>query len=462
MSERNDINKRLGDLRFKVNDETHDRILSDALRVHADARKRVWRLSLTGIGRMVMSHWAWKVTLAGVAAVVAIVVFSTFGGGSLVLADVLEKIQGSSYSFEVTVRAGKAYHTFDGRVYRQGRARFDDKVGLGVVSTIVDLESRKSLLLFHQFKTARHVEGPAEAGNTGAEQLLLLCSRPMEDLWHLRNGTEEELGEETIDGVKAQGFCVVQEDEYFRNTITLWAEVKSALPVTVEIVSRALKAPGDELVFELEDFEVDEAMDAGPFSMEVPAGYTLSDRARLEDVEFAEKSSPEADKIAEAFALWSEGNEDEAIETLLKVDWDGTIAFAEEPYLFTLTEQAVVELEESERERVMDVMMPSCATVRKMCFGMVERAKAARASQDYAAAERYLETARQLGELLNRDPDGVLIVHLVGIAVRKVALGELKGLYEEMKAPEKVVATEQKIQEVDAAHQAIKEQVTGQ
>jgi hypothetical protein len=462
MSERHDIDKRIQDLRFKVSDETHDRILTDALHAHADAKKMTWRLCPTAIGRMIMSHWALKVTLAGVAVVVAIAVFSTLGGGSLVLADVLEKIQGNSYGFDVTVRAGQAYHTFRGRVYQQGRARFDDKVGLGIVSTIVDLESRKSLLLFHRFKTARHVEGSEEASNTGADQLLLLCSRPMEDLWHLRDGTEEDLGEETIDGVKAQGFRVTQEDEYFRSAITLWAAVRSARPVRVEIVSTALKPPGEALVFELEDFVVDAEMDAALFSMDVPAGYTLSEKARLEDVEFAEENSKEAERIAAAFELWVDGKADESIETLLKVDWDRAIVFAEEPYLLTLTEQDVVELEERERERVMSMVMPSCAAVRKMCFALVDRAKAARSGKDYAAAERYLETALHLGELLTRDPEGVIIVHLVGIAVRKVALGELKALYGEMNASEKVVATEQKIQDVDAAHQVIKKQATNQ
>lgn len=409
-----------------------------------------------------MSHWLLKLTLAGVAVIVAVALFSSFGGSGLVLADVLDHIQGSSYGFDLTIRAGEAYKTVRGRVYQQGRARFDDKVGLGTISTIVDLESRRSLLLFHQFRTARYMEGSEALTNTADDQLLLLCSRPIKDLWHLRDGTEDDLGEETIDGVKAHGFRVVHEDEYFRNEITLWAEVRSAEPVTVEIVSTALKPPGAQLVFELEDFVVEPEMEAALFGMEVPAGYTLSDQARLEDVEFGDESSKEAERITEAFELWADGKANESIETLLKVNWDSPILFAEEPYLFTLTEQDIVELEASERERVMSIVMPSCAQVRKMCFALVERATMARSAKDYAAAERYLETALHLGELLNHDPEGILIVHLTGIATRKVALGQLKALYEEMNAPEKVVTTQQKIQEVDAAHQAIKKRASGQ
>ena len=408
-----------------------------------------------------MTRWIWKLSLAGIAVVVALTLFLPFGRSGLVLADVLDRIQGSSYRFDLTIRFGQAYKTVQGQVYQQGRARFDDKVGLGTVSAIVDLQSRRSLLLFHQFRTARYMEGSEEPTHTADDQVLLLCSRPIEDLWHLRDGTEDDLGEETIDGVKAHGFRVVHEDEYFRNEITLWAEVRSAEPVTVEIVSTALKPPGDQLVFELEDFVVEPEMDAALFSMEVPAGYTLSDQARLEDVEFEDESSAEAEKIAEAFRLWADSKADESIETLLKVNWDSPIVFAEEPYLFTLTEQDIVELEESERERVMSIVMPSCSQVRKMCFALVDRAKAARSGKDYAAAERYLETALHLGELLNRDPEGMFIVQLVGIAARKLALVQLKALYEEMNAPEKLVTTEQKIQEVDALHQTLRKRATG-
>jgi len=462
VSKRNDINKRIRNLRFRVGAETHDRILTDVLRVHADARKPALTFYPAIIRRFIMTRWILKLSLAGIAFVVAMTLLSPFGGGGLALADVLDHIQQSSYCFDLTIRLDNAHKIVQGRVYQQGRARFDDKVGAGTVSTIVDLESRRSLLLFHQFQTARYMEGSEELTNTGADQLLLLCSHPIEELWHLRDGTEKDLGEETIEGVKAHGFRVAHEDEYFRNEVTLWAEVRSARPVTVEIVSTALKPPGDQLVFVLEDFVVESDMDESQFSLEVPAGYTLSDRTSLEDVEFGDESSEEAKRIAEALQLWATGKADETIETLLKVDWDSAIVFSKEPYLLTLTEQDIIELKQDERDQVMSVVLASCNTLRKICFEFVERAKTARSAGDYATAEMHLETALHLGELLNRDPDGMFIVQLVGIAARKLSLVQLKALYEEMDVPGKLVATEQKIQQVDAEHQALRKRATGQ
>lgn len=455
MSGPNDINKRIRHLRFRVDAETHDRILTDVLDVHADARKAAPRLASAIVRRFVMIRWIWRFSLAGIAIIIALALFLPFGRGGLVLADVLDRIQGGSYRFDLTIRLGQAHKTVQGQVYQQGRARFDDKVGVGAVSAIVDLESRRSLLLFHQFRTARYVEGSEELTNTADDQVLQLCSRPIEDLWHLRDSTEDDLGGENIDGVKAHGFRVVHEDDYFRNEVTLWATVRSAEPVTVEIVSTALKPPGNQMVFTLEDFVIVPNMDKSQFSLEVPAGYTLSKREGLEDVTFESDSSAEAESIAEVLRLWVEGKTEEAFAMLLTVDWDAAIVFAREPYLFTLTEQDIVEFKEDERERVVATVMNSCSVVRKICFESVERAKTARLAGDHAVAERHLESALHLGELLNRDPEGIFIAQLVGIAARKLALVQLKALYEEMDTPEKLVTTEQKIQQVDAEHQRL-------
>jgi outer membrane lipoprotein-sorting protein len=421
-----------------------------------------------------MTRWLLKLSIAAIAIVAAVVLVSQLGGG-VALADVLEHIQQSSYSFDLTIRFGNAYKTVRGSVFQHGRARFDDEVGGGTVSTIVDLASRKSLVLFHKFQTARFMEAreePSNTGadldasnelsNTGADKLLLLCSRPIEELWRLRDGTEEDLGEKTIDGVQARRFRVVHEDEYFRNEITLWAKVRSGLPLTVEIASTALKPPGDQLVFTLEGFVVDPEMDESLFNLKVPPGYSLAEQTTLADIEFAEESSGEAKKIAETLRLWADGQKDRAIETLLDVNWVAPITFAEEPYVFALTEQNIVELKQEEQQRVIAPVMDSCKFIRQICFELVERAKTARSAEEYATAETQLEAGLHLGELLNRDPEGIVIAQLVGIAVRKLALVRLKELYEEMDAPEKLVAAEQRIQEVDAAHQALVRKLRGQ
>ncbi|MBN1510192.1 MAG: hypothetical protein JW955_25315 [Sedimentisphaerales bacterium] len=398
------------------------------------------------------------VTLAGI--ILAASLWHGTGAG-IALAEVLDHLQRSSYSFDLTIRSGDAQKTVRGSVYQQGRARFDDTAGPENATTIVNLESRKSLLLLHPSKTVRYTNGLEQSRNTGTDQLLLLCSRPIEELWRLRTGAEDDLGEATVEGMKAHGFTLAHQDAYFRNEITLWAQVNSGLPLKVEIVSTALKPPGNQLVFTLENFLVDPDPDKSLFSMAVPSGYALSNLMSRSDVKPAAEDSQEGKKIAAALRLWANGQTNEGVESILDVDWNAQITFENEPYVLTLTEPDLVKMKQDEREQVMPVVLESCNMLRKMCFELIDRAKTGQSAGDYQAAERTLEAALHLGELLNRDPEGMHIVQLVGIAMRKLSLVQLKALYEQMNAPEKLVTTEQKIQQVDADHQALQRKNVG-
>jgi outer membrane lipoprotein-sorting protein len=462
MNGRDYVEKCIRSLRLPTGAATHDRILSDVLRVHAEANSaRVVRRSAV-VRRLIMTNWMLKISGLGIVIVLAVVLFAHFGGGATVLADVLAHIQQESYSFTLTIRSGQASSVLRGTVYRKGQVRFDNGVGEETQSTIVDLESRKRLLLSHQSKTARYVEGPEELTNTGSDRLLLLCSRPVESLWHLRDGTEDDLGEGVIGGTKAHGFRIVHEDEYFRNEITLWAGRRSGWPLRVEIASLALKPPRDRLDFILENFVTESDLDEGLFSLEVPPGYALSAQADSPDTASERQGSDEAGKVIKALQLWPQGRVDEALDLLLDVDWDKPMVFVDEPCIFSLTEQAVASLGQTDRDQLMPVILDQCNQLRKICFALVERAKAARSVQDYTKAETCLTTVLHLGELANRDPGGIFIAQLTGIAAQKLSLVQLKPLYLEMNAAEKLVDIEMKIQQVDAEHQALAQKARGQ
>lgn len=398
-----------------------------------------------------MTNWLFKIGGLGAAVVVAVVLFTNLGGGAAALADVLEHIQQDSYSFTLTIRSGQADTILRGLVYPGGRVRFDAEA----LSTVVNLESHRRLVLSHQSKTARYLQGPEELSNMGSDRLLLLCSRPMESLWQLRDGTEEDLGPETIAGTKARGFRIVHEDEYFRNEITLWAALRSGGPLRVEIASMGLKGAKHRLDFILEDFVPESDLDEGLFGLEVPPGYVLSGQDDPPEAAPEDRSSDEALKVAEAFQLWVQGRSDEVLDLLIAVDWDQPMVFADEPYVFSLTEQAVGSLERADRERVVPMVIEQCNQLRKMCFGLADRAKEARSARDYVAAETCLTTVVHLGELASRDPGGMLVPRLTGIAARILGLQQLKALYEEMSASEKLIDVELEIQQVGAEHQAL-------
>ena len=82
-------------------------------------------------------------------------------------------------------------------------------------------------------------------------------------------------------------------------------------------------------------------------------------------------------------------------------------------------------------------------------------------AKDYEKAGRCFEALLQLGKLLNRDLDNMLIVRLVGIAVQKLALKEQVGLYTETNNQEKVKAAEKQLQALNAESERIKNNLKG-
>lgn len=390
--------------------------------------------------------------------IIGILIFAHFNT-SIAFADVLAYIQQRSYAFDLTVELDNASSTLRGQVLQPGHMRFDARQGLGQVSTIVDLESHQGLVLMHPFKTAKFIDIRTEYGNTGVDNLLSLCSLPVENLWNMQDRSQADLGERVVNDVPALGYRVVQDDDYFNNEITLWANAKSGCPITVEIVSKALKPPYGQIIWLLEGFDLDTELDESLFSMEVPAGYTLTDQTSLQDIEFSGQSSDEAVKITRTLQLWQDNQQTEAIERLLSVDWDKPIVFAHEPYVFTLTEEELVRLKHAERETLMPTIMNACANFRKICFELIRLSQEAQSAQDHAKAEDYLMTSWRLGQLVGPDQEDILIIRMVGIAMRKKSLVELKALYEQTNKQDKLIDIEQKIQAVDAQHQALKEQL---
>ena len=146
-----------------------------------------------------------KLAAAAVIIIAVLIGINQFGGSidgaGVAFAEVLEHIRTSNYTFDLTVLTeDQASNTGQAMVLEPGRVRLNWAVGLGKVSSIIDISEGKSLLLFHQFKTGQIREVPTPGKDDGAGGIFALCTKPIENLWDLRNGTEEELGEKEIDG----------------------------------------------------------------------------------------------------------------------------------------------------------------------------------------------------------------------------------------------------------------------
>lgn len=423
-------------------------------------------------GDTIMKSRITKLTAAAVIIIAVLIGINQFsgsiGGSSVVFGEVLEYIQTFSYTFDLsveiaTVNQDPAAFTMKAMVLEFGRLRIDCSTGkVGKISSITDFNAGKTMLLFHQNKAAVIREEPVLNKYTGAGGIVTFCTKSIENLWSLRDGTEEQLGEKQVNGQTVTGFKVFQEDQYFQYDITIWANSENGVPSIVEAIAKPLDESYPSIKWTMENFDIDVELDEELFSLELPAGYTLAYQSDLNKLEAETEPSAESEKIVQIFELWSEGRKDEAIEILLGIDWTKQIEFGKKPYIFSLTEKGYISLKAEDQKRAMEEIMATAATVRKIVHEILNLGQAAVAVQNYKGAEQHFEAALQLGKLLARDPESMIIVRLVGIATKKVALNEMISLYATMNAQEELQAAERQLRAAEAEGDRIKKKVIGQ
>jgi hypothetical protein len=347
-------------------------------------------------------------------------------------------------------------------IFELGRVRMDCSGSVGEMSSITDFTTEKTLLLFHENNTAVIKEEPVLNKSSGAQGMFVLFTRSIGNLWNMRDGTEEQLGEKEINGQLVTGFRVLQEDRYFQYDMTIWADNVDAVPRLVEIISKPLDG-SHSIKWAMENFDLDVDLDEELFSLEVPAGYTLAYQEDLEKLQVDTESSTEAEKIKQMLELWSQGRKDEAIKILLSIEWTEQIEFGKEPYLFSMTEKGYIALKDEDQKRVWEEIGKTAVTVREMILQkVVGLGQEAVSSNNYEAAEQYYEAGLQLGKLVARDPEAMIIVRLVGIAVEKVILNEMISLYTTMNDQKKLKTAEEQLQAVEAEAAQIKNKALDQ
>ncbi|MCJ7778535.1 MAG: zf-HC2 domain-containing protein [Sedimentisphaerales bacterium] len=129
---------------------------------------------------------------------------------------------------------------------------------------IIDLDSAKMLTLDPKSKGAAYVniEGPLQAGTKHLLEFVRKVITGLKDL------PVQELGQRNIDGRKAIGFYAAEKPNI---ELTIWADPETAKPIRIELLM-------GQSLYILKNFEFDVPVDETLVSMDVPAGYKLSDK----------------------------------------------------------------------------------------------------------------------------------------------------------------------------------------
>jgi outer membrane lipoprotein-sorting protein len=144
--------------------------------------------------------------------------------------------------------------------------------GPGGMIMVFDQKKGEYLQLMPGMKTALLVEfqGTGRGPNAGVGFI--------EGLRRLEGANAEDLGRRTIDGREAVGFRTVGSagpagsEQATTMEFTIWADVRTGLPVEVDIDSTVNGVKGHAV---MGDFVFDPQLDPSLFSLEPPAGYRL-------------------------------------------------------------------------------------------------------------------------------------------------------------------------------------------
>ncbi|MBN1844968.1 MAG: hypothetical protein JW810_04755 [Sedimentisphaerales bacterium] len=409
----------------------------------------------------------WIQAAAAVAIILAIVggikLWTTAGGSGLAFADVLEQIQTRRYAFELTIDyEGQRSPPLRVWIMQPNRMRIDMKEGGMAISSIVDCGAGEALLLFHREKAAQRMKAPGMGEAAGVGRIAALSQRPVENLWLLRDGDQKQLGSKQIDGQPAQGFAVTRRDDRFDYAMEIWAHAKTAEPLLVTVRATSSELP-QSIEWTLERFDMRAEPDPSLFGLEVPDGYTLMHQRRLAppDESAGPAASAEAVKVESVLALWQQDQQEQALDILVQIDWSGPMRFSPESYIFTMKETEYIGLTPADQQVVIQQVMQSGSLVRQITRQAVARGQRELQARRFPQAETYFQGSLQLGRILCRDPEIMLVTRLVGIAVRRLAAEALVDLYRQTGDESKEQQVRQEIERAETELREIKQRMQG-
>jgi len=236
-----------------------------------------------------------RITKLAAAAVIVVAVLiginqfgGRLGGTTVAWADVVEPILNARTATLDILIGSKEHQTVIHDEVVGSRIR---RTVLGVKHSdiIIDLEQQKLLMLDHAQKTAAYIE------LGGLPDLQNYVELLRSTILRLENKPDFQVDDQGLQEIEGQDYIVLVA-ESDKDTITIWADPETALPVRIE-----QKTPKMQIVCNNLQFDV--VLDESLFSMEVPDNYVIQ-KARIDFKESSESG------FIESLRIWAEIIED--------------------------------------------------------------------------------------------------------------------------------------------------------
>ncbi len=280
-------------LRFKTTARTRDRILGNILQAHRAQKIEHPAVTESSVWRIIMKSPITKLAAAAVIITAVMIGINQFGAKvnmtTVALADVIKPILNArTVIMDILIGPeGRQAVIHDEVMGSRIRRTVSNVHGTDI---IIDLEQMKVLALTHAEKTAAYVKLEGLGNMQNYLQLL------QEIVTRIQNKAKYQVENRGLQEIDGNNYIVFVADSN-KETITIWVDPKTALPVRIK-----QKTPNMQIICNNLQFGV--ALDESRFSMEVPDGYVVQQAGGIDF-----KKSSESDFI-ETLRIWAEIIED--------------------------------------------------------------------------------------------------------------------------------------------------------
>ena len=231
------------------------------------------------LGEIIMDSRIFKIAagiiIVGIVAIGLKVFTGTDSITCVAFGEVLNKIQNSSYTFDMTtISEGQTQGTGKCMILQPGLMRYDTPELMGGFTSIANFHTGESIIILHGQKTVVNMKDFLESQEIPEDVgPLAMFTNPIENLWNLQDGTETALGEKEIDDQSAVGFKIEQKQDNYTSDIVVWANSQTGMPIQVEITSYNPENPSESMTELMNNFNLEVELDPDLFKMEPRFGW---------------------------------------------------------------------------------------------------------------------------------------------------------------------------------------------
>lgn len=159
--------------------------------------------------------------------------------------------------------------------------------------------------------------------------------------------------------------------------------------------------------------------------------------------------------LEEAMNLWIDGQQDQAVEHFLTIDWDN-LRFRDTS-IFARKESELMDMPQDRWQALARDAQEAGGVLRQIGKQVTAQADQLAFEKQYGQAERMLLAVRACGRVIS-PPDSLAILRGLGISIQKSALEKLVSVYEAIDQPAKVAACRAALEDLDVQFAALREE----